>query len=96
MQEFMRWPSTEDGLLIKLFILDIEIVWINDWVNNLEAGDLRCYRAYYDVILMKILMIYIRLRVCIVSALANDSKFCYDDNKAAECNIDAESESTVI
>ena len=27
-------------------------VWINDWVNNLEAGDLRRYRAYYDVTVM--------------------------------------------
>ena len=25
-------------------------VWINDWVNNREAGDLRCYCAHYDVI----------------------------------------------
>ena len=24
--------------------------WINGWVNNREAGDLRRYRAYYDVI----------------------------------------------
>ena len=27
-------------------------VWINDWVNNREAGDLRHYRAHYDVIVM--------------------------------------------
>ena len=27
-------------------------VWINGWVNNGEAGDLRRYRAHYDVILM--------------------------------------------
>ena len=25
-------------------------VWINDWVNNRQAGDLRRYRAHYDVI----------------------------------------------
>ena len=25
---------------------------INNWVNNGEAGDLRCYRAHYDVIVM--------------------------------------------
>ena len=23
-------------------------IWINGWVNNREAGDLRRYRAYYD------------------------------------------------
>ena len=28
-------------------------VWINGWVNNGEAGDLRLYRAHYDVIVMK-------------------------------------------
>ena len=27
-------------------------VWINDWVNNREAGDLRRYHAHYDVIVM--------------------------------------------
>ena len=27
-------------------------VWINGWVNNLEAGDLRRYRAHYDVTVM--------------------------------------------
>ena len=27
-------------------------VWINDWVNNREAGDLRRYRPHYDVIVM--------------------------------------------
>ena len=29
-------------------------VWINDWVNNREAGGLRRYRAHYDVIGMRI------------------------------------------
>ena len=26
--------------------------WINDWVNNREAGDLRRYRVHYDVTVM--------------------------------------------
>ena len=29
-------------------------VWINDWVNKREAGDLRCYRTHYDVSVMKV------------------------------------------
>ena len=29
-------------------------VWINDWVNNREAGDLRRHRGHYDVIVMHI------------------------------------------
>ena len=28
-------------------------VWINGWVNNREAGDLRRYHAHYDVTVMK-------------------------------------------
>ena len=28
-------------------------VWINGWVNNGEAGDLRRYRAHYDVTVMR-------------------------------------------
>ena len=36
------------GALMFSFIC----VWINDWVNNCEAGDLRRYRAHYDVIVM--------------------------------------------
>ena len=27
-------------------------VWINGWVNNREAGDLRRYHAHYDVIVI--------------------------------------------
>ena len=28
--------------------------WINRWVNNREAGDLRRDRAHYDVIVMSV------------------------------------------
>ena len=30
-------------------------VWINSWVNNREAGDLRSHRVHYDVIVMDLL-----------------------------------------
>ena len=36
-------------------MFSLTCVWtymINDWVNNREAGDLRCHRAHYDVIVM--------------------------------------------
>ena len=29
-------------------------VWINDWVNNCEAGDLRHYRTHYDITVMQV------------------------------------------
>ena len=32
------------------------VPWINSWVNNREAGDLRCCRSHYDVIVMIIIM----------------------------------------
>ena len=38
------------GALMFSFIC----VWINDWVNNREAGDLRRHRDHYDVIVMRI------------------------------------------
>ena len=25
--------------------------WTNDWVNNGDAGDLKCHRAHYNVVL---------------------------------------------
>ena len=37
------------GALMFSFIC----VWINDWVNNREAGDLRRHRGHYDVNVMK-------------------------------------------
>ena len=36
-------------------------VWINGWINNREAGDLRRYRAHYDVTVMLIVDIHILL-----------------------------------
>ena len=34
-------------------------VWINGWVNNHEAGDLRCYHTHYDVTVMCYTFIYV-------------------------------------
>ena len=31
---------------------DLCLNWMNDWVNNREAGDLRRHRAHYDVTIM--------------------------------------------
>ena len=39
-----QWPG---ALMFSLIC-----VWINDWVNNGEAGDLRRYRIHYDVTVM--------------------------------------------
>ena len=33
--------------------LMFSLIWMNGWVNNREAGDLRCHRVHYDIIVMK-------------------------------------------
>ena len=33
-------------------MLSLICAWINGWVNNREAADLRCHRANYDITLM--------------------------------------------
>ena len=38
----------DESLLFSLIC-----VWINSWVSNREAGDLRRYRTHYDVIVMR-------------------------------------------
>ena len=44
--------SPHKGQWRGALIFSLICVWINDWVNNREAGDLRHYRAHYDVTVM--------------------------------------------
>ena len=44
--------SPHNGQWRGALMFSLICVWINDWVNNREAGDLRRYRAHYDVIVM--------------------------------------------
>ena len=37
---------------VELWCFSLICVWINGWVNNHEGGDLRRYRAHYDVTVM--------------------------------------------
>ena len=41
--------SPHKGQWRGALIFSLICVWINGWVNNREAGDLRRYRAHYDV-----------------------------------------------
>ena len=45
-----RWIPRSKASDVLMFSLIC--AWINDWVNNREAGDLRCNRVNYDVIVM--------------------------------------------
>ena len=49
---FHRSPvnSQHKGQWRGALVFSLICVWINDWVNNREASDLRRYRAHYDVI----------------------------------------------
>ena len=46
--------SLHKGQWRGALVFSLICVWINDWVNKREAGDLRRYRAHYDVIVMEI------------------------------------------
>ena len=51
-----NWPasvnSPHKGQWRAVLLYSLICVWINDWVNNREAGDLRRYCAHYDVTVM--------------------------------------------
>ena len=44
--------SPHKGQWRRALMFTLICVWINGWVNNREAGDLRRYRAHHDVIVM--------------------------------------------
>ena len=44
--------SPHKGQCRRALMFSLICVWINGWVNNREAGDLRCHHAHYDVIVM--------------------------------------------
>ena len=64
------------GTLMFSFIC----VWITSWVNNRTAGDLRRYRAHYDVSAMKRANIHLRYREPKWVMFGTDeetSKYCF-------------------
>ena len=45
--------SQHKGQWRGALMFSLIFIWINGWVNNREAGDLKRYRAHYDVTVMK-------------------------------------------
>ena len=45
--------SPHKGQWRGALIFSLICTWLYGWINNREAGDLRRYRAHYDVIVMK-------------------------------------------
>ena len=48
--------STHKGQWHGALMFSLISDWINGWVNNRDAGDLRRHRAHYDVIVMRFVM----------------------------------------
>ena len=46
--------SPHKGQWCGALIFSLICSWINDWVNNREAGDLRCHHPHYDITVMMI------------------------------------------
>ena len=50
--------SPQRGQWRGALMFSLICVWINGWLNNREAGDLRRHRAHYDVIAMYLCYLY--------------------------------------
>ena len=48
-----RWNPRTKASEAELWFFSLICVWINGWVNNRKAGDLRRHRAHYDVSVMR-------------------------------------------
>ena len=44
--------SPRKGQWRRALMFSFICAWINNWVNNHEAGDLRCHRPHYDITVM--------------------------------------------
>ena len=87
---FVRWISRTKWRGALMFSL--MRVWINGWVNNREAGDLRRHRAHYVVTVMfckgRILLIFdVPFDVChskLWGKLLND---CWSETPRRTCDV---------
>ena len=63
---FVRGPvnSAQKCQCRGALMFSLICVWINGWVNNPEAGDLRRYRAHYDVTVMRFGLLFYAASVC--------------------------------
>ena len=58
---------------------------INGWVNNREAGDLRRYRAHYDVIVMKswlVILVLTTATYCLARIAVTQLTFIFKETQA--------------
>ena len=48
----LQMNSPDKGQRCGALMMFPLIAWINGWINNRDAGDLKCHRAHYDVTVM--------------------------------------------
>ena len=53
--------SPHKGQWCRALMFPFICAWINGWVNNGEAGDLRCHHTHYDIIVMYCISYHWRL-----------------------------------
>ena len=61
--------SPHKGQWRRSLMFSFILAWINGWVNNREAGDLRRHRAHYDVIVMILISVIHRIDLLVVPGL---------------------------
>ena len=73
--------SPHKGQWREALMFSLICAWINGWVNNREAGDLRCHHTHYDVTVM-ILTSLLIINLCWLSFYADTNTFAvlYNNN----------------
>ena len=64
-----RWIPLTKGQWRAALMFSLICAWINGWVNNREAGDLRRHRAHYDVTVISDAKDMARLVIHLLKAL---------------------------
>ena len=70
--------SPHKGQSSRALVFSLICVWIKGWVNNREAGDLRRYRAHYDVTVMGTSL---SIQVLFLGAAISNSNWRFDMHK---------------
>ena len=80
--------SPRRGQWRRALMFSLIWAWINGWVNNRDAGDLRCHRADYDVTVM-----WTQSYICIffqvfLDTCCNSKQYCRKANSNSICHQD--------
>ena len=65
--------SPHKGQWRGALLFSLICIWINGWVNNREAGDLRRYRVHYDAI---VIVMISQIPRCIIGQIPHSAQFC--------------------